>query len=230
MAFLEISSRSFPLPPMESETLALDLDDNGFPIDSLSSEEEPVDRDSEKVEERGLVIPSAVQNTGSFALDFYAGGTDWSCLISKEKCSGNKGLVQKNLFQAWGIEKPSLIPSRSSISFSPPRKRHCSKRIAEDRSGTERPRICPFYKKIPGASFSRALMTLFGSFLVYFYVYFLGRFSWRMVAESRSSYLLLIYCKSNFQLLWPLFYHEVEIVVPSIYSLIHLREDSRIYN
>ncbi|XP_039132982.1 DNA cross-link repair protein SNM1 [Dioscorea cayenensis subsp. rotundata] len=139
---------------MESETLALDLDDNGFPIDSLSSEEEPVDRDSEKVEERGLVIPSAVQNTGSFALDFYAGGTDWSCLISKEKCSGNKGLVQKNLFQAWGIEKPSLIPSRSSISFSPPRKRHCSKRIAEDRSGTERPRICPFYKKIPGTSFA----------------------------------------------------------------------------
>ncbi|KAM0934787.1 hypothetical protein DsansV1_C30g0214141 [Dioscorea sansibarensis] len=215
---------------MESETLALDLDENGFPIDSLSSEEEPVDRDSEKVKERGLVIPSAAQSASSFALDFYAGGTDWSCLISKDKCKGNKGLVQKNLFQAWGMENP-LIRPRSSISFSPPRKRHCLKRIADDRSGPERPRICPFYKKIPGASFSGALMTVWIFSFLFLSLIFGNLVRSFCFIESHEEWYLnyrvatgcLYYCESKFQLLWPLFYYELEIVVSSVCSLIHLR-------
>ncbi|KAM0902516.1 hypothetical protein ACQ4PT_019252 [Festuca glaucescens] len=67
-----------------------DLDDNGF--------------------------PTAAATTSSFADDFYRSGIDWSSLqvlpqhqretASGMDAKGGGSLVQRSLFQAWGIEKP----------------------------------------------------------------------------------------------------------------------------
>ncbi|XP_047064380.1 DNA cross-link repair protein SNM1-like [Lolium rigidum] len=74
-----------PLPAPE------DLDDNGFPT-------------------------AAATITSSFADDFYRSGIDWSSLqappqhpretASGMDAKGGGSLVQRSLFQAWGIEKP----------------------------------------------------------------------------------------------------------------------------
>jgi DNA cross-link repair 1A protein len=67
-----------------------DLDDNGF--------------------------PTAAATSSSFADDFYRSGIDWSSLqappqhqrevASGTDAKGGGSLVQRSLFQAWGIEKP----------------------------------------------------------------------------------------------------------------------------
>lgn len=138
-----------PLPVLD------DLDDDGFPVFS----------------------PAAA--TSSFADDFYRSGTDWSSLrappphqpeaVSGKKAKGGGLLVQRSLFQVWGIEKPLReeaaqgVRAGAGASSSSPspfgawsgRKRRWGG--SEEEGAVRKPLACPFYKKIPGngRSFSR---------------------------------------------------------------------------
>uniref|UniRef100_A0A0E0DDJ7 DNA repair metallo-beta-lactamase domain-containing protein n=1 Tax=Oryza meridionalis TaxID=40149 RepID=A0A0E0DDJ7_9ORYZ len=126
------------------------LDDNGFPLPSS---------------------PTAATAATSFADDFYRSGTDWSSLLaapspppSSEESGKNKSgdsLVQRSLFQAWGIDRrprreeevagvaggagagASSAPSGSW----PGRKRRRGGEV--EAAADRKPLACPFYKKIP---------------------------------------------------------------------------------
>lgn len=149
-----------------------DIDENGFPcllFPSLSDEEVAGEGEEEAAATDGE-LPSAASG---FAADFYASGTDWSCLVEVDgRGEGGGGarkktLVQRNLFQMWGIGNPSPSPgaSGSRALVPPPTKRRrravedgvlvgegdpISGRRGCDEQGKERRRACPFYKKIPG--------------------------------------------------------------------------------
>lgn len=131
------------------------LDDNGFPLPSS---------------------PTAATAATSFADDFYRSGTDWSSLLaapspppSSEESGKNKSgdsLVQRSLFQAWGIDRrprreeevagvaggagagASSAPSGSW----PGRKRRRGGEV--EAAADRKPLACPFYKKIPGKCWS----------------------------------------------------------------------------
>lgn len=102
---------------------------------------------------------------GGFAADFYRSGTDWSCLVRedmdsscgdcKAACNSNRKMKQANLLQMWGLnKKPRLLQdaSFSSLGHTPNPKithPHPNPKPSSTNSAN-RPRICPFYKKIPG--------------------------------------------------------------------------------
>jgi DNA cross-link repair 1A protein len=99
---------------------------------------------------------------GSFSAEFYRCGTDWSCLSPAAEVvepSHSRNLKQANLWQMWGQNKPS------SLSSPPPKKKlkptqFCSQgKAASSSPKHNRPRACPFYKRIPGNS--SALISLF---------------------------------------------------------------------
>lgn len=98
----------------------------------------------------------------SFAADFYRCGTNWSCLLpdgdANSNYSGNATkLKQANLWEMWGLKKPLLSPSPSSSLSAPPHKKikieePCKRNCQNTKPPPNHngPRLCPFYKKIPG--------------------------------------------------------------------------------
>ncbi|XP_038989394.1 DNA cross-link repair protein SNM1 isoform X2 [Phoenix dactylifera] len=165
-------------PPMALEIttdgrlpLSDELDENGFPVGPLSSssfDDGGGDRGGDPQ------IEASIASTSDFASDFYRCGTDWSCL-AEESSAGkeNRELVQRDLFQMWGIKKPAdgWGSGSGSLVSSPSRKTRRRmiggagggdrvdqevpqlKRMRFDR-GSDRLPVCPFYKKIPGTPFT----------------------------------------------------------------------------
>lgn len=149
--------------------LSDELDENGFPVGPLSFSSSSFD---ERGVERGgdPQIEASIASTCDFASDFYRCGTDWSCLVEESAAGKEKReLVQRDLFQMWGIKKPADgwgSGSDSWVSY-PSRKRRRTMigdagggdRVDQEvprlertgfERGSDRHPVCPFYKKIPG--------------------------------------------------------------------------------
>lgn len=138
MEELAVAEAQTPLHDYDYELAELLLDSNGFPSFQQDDEEE-----------------------GSFAADFYSSGADWSSLMANDRNGGKRNsdgspprtpnLKQANLFQMWGLKKPRLdLDEDISNSKLIPENSNAFKRKGINQA----PRICPFYKKIPGTSFS----------------------------------------------------------------------------
>ncbi|XP_020593099.1 DNA cross-link repair protein SNM1 [Phalaenopsis equestris] len=131
----------------------IDLDDNGIPI--WSDEESR----GEEVEQ-GMSLP--VGDVCSTTSEFAERGEDEGGEVRQNGEKEKKILVQRDLFQVWGINNPS---KRAGISVhSTPKKRSRSvigdfasgrasiRERKGESNGCNRARSCPFYKKIPGTS------------------------------------------------------------------------------
>jgi DNA cross-link repair 1A protein len=100
----------------------------------------------------------------TFAADFFRCGADWSCLLPQDQdssisttlCNSERNLKQTNLFQMWGLKRPHLqnVPSRTPLIVKKMKiGREGSSHLRNATTDTaNRPRLCPFYKKIPGPS------------------------------------------------------------------------------
>ncbi|GAV74965.1 DRMBL domain-containing protein/Lactamase_B_2 domain-containing protein [Cephalotus follicularis] len=92
----------------------------------------------------------------SFAADFYRCGTDWFSVLLKNQHPINKTamtsqkrkLKQANLLQMWGFNKPNN--DSDSLPMPPPPTNKKMKHAATNNFH----KACPFYKKIPGTSFT----------------------------------------------------------------------------
>ncbi|XP_019708287.1 DNA cross-link repair protein SNM1 [Elaeis guineensis] len=170
------SPSSSSSPPMALETttddrlhLSDELDENGFPVGPLSSSSFD-DGGGERRDDPQ--IETSIASTSDFASDFYRCGTDWSSLLEEPPAGKEiRGLVQRDLFQMWGIKKPADgWGSGSGVSYSSRKRRRTMiggvgggdcvdqevpqlERMGFDR-GSDRHPVCPFYKKIPGTPFT----------------------------------------------------------------------------
>ncbi|KAM4124458.1 hypothetical protein ACB094_01G232600 [Castanea mollissima] len=164
---------------IESSDSHILLDDNGFPSFQLDPEHHVDQNDNAS----SSITNQQESESDSFASDFYRSGTDWSCLllqhhhddgdddddngdvdtitVDSNRINGHNGktqserkMKQANLFQMWGLKKPHLS--------QPPLKKmkigsegtHFTKKTNVSANPNSRPRLCPFYKKIPGTPFT----------------------------------------------------------------------------
>jgi DNA cross-link repair 1A protein len=99
----------------------------------------------------------------TFVSDFFRCGADWSCLLQQDQDSSisttsrnsERNLKQTNLFQMWGLKRPHLqnVPSRTPMVVKKMKiGREGSSHLRNATDTANRPRLCPFYKKIPGPS------------------------------------------------------------------------------
>ena len=121
----------------DKESSHLLLDDNTFSL--LQYQQHRQDEEEESV-----------------ASDFNRCGTDSSCLVREDMNStggsqgtykSNRKLKQANLLQMWGLKKPRL---HQDASFSSPDHTKMTHPKPSSTGSPNRPRVCPFYKKIPG--------------------------------------------------------------------------------
>lgn len=168
------------------------LDDNGFPSFQLDPEHHVDQNDNAS----SSITNQQESESDSFASDFYRSGTDWSCLLLQhhhddddddngdvdtitgdsnringhnETTQSERKMKQANLFQMWGLKKPHLS--------QPPLKKmkignegtHFTKKTNVSANPNSRPRLCPFYKKIPGLFFLLFISNFSGFLLNYVY-------------------------------------------------------------
>lgn len=166
------------------------LDDNGFPSFQLDLEHHVDQNDNAS----SSITNQQESESDGFASDFYRSGTDWSCLLlqhhdddddngdvdtitgDSNRINGHNGktqserkMKQANLFQMWGLKKPHLS--------QPPLKKmkignegtHFTKKTNVSANPNSRPRLCPFYKKIPGLFFLLFISNFSGFLLNYVY-------------------------------------------------------------